>query len=161
MKICSKHVGCRFKGLFKELFEKALYITGNKVDNLVVGVSFVGGDEIQVLNKEHRNVDKVTDVLSFPMLDIDYKKTKLKDFESERDPNGELYIGDIVICKDKAKEQAKEFGHSYKREMAFLALHGFLHVLGYDHIEKADEEVMMNLAENVLLNMNIKRGKNV
>ncbi len=161
MKIFTKKVGIRLKGLFKDLFEKALYITGNKLDNLAVGISFVSGDEIKALNKEYRNVDKVTDVLSFPMLDIDYKKTKLIDFEGEREPNGQLYIGDIVICKDKAKEQAKDFGHSYKREIAFLALHGFLHILGYDHIEKLDEEVMMNLAKNILINLNIKRGKNV
>jgi len=161
MKICTKRVGIRYKSLFKNLFEKTLYITGNKVEDVVVGLSFVDGEEIKLLNKQHRNIDKVTDVLSFPMLDINYKNNKLMDFEAERDPNGQLYIGDIVICKDKAKEQAKEFGHSYKREIAFLALHGFLHILGYDHIEKNDEEVMKSLAKNILLNMNIKRGKNV
>ena len=161
MKIYTKKVGIIYKSLFQKIFERTLYITGNLEKNVSLGISIVDEEEIKRLNKEHRNIDKVTDVLSFPMLDIDFKKSKLKDFENEREPNGELYIGDIVICKQKAKFQAKEFGHSLKREIAFLALHGMLHILGYDHIQKEDEKVMMGLAKNILLNLNIKRGKNV
>lgn len=157
MKIYTKKVGLGFKSLFKKIFEKTLFITGNDVKDVSLSISFVDEEKIKELNKTHRNVDRVTDVLSFPMLDISYKGKKLEGFVDERDPNGELYIGDIVVCKEKAREQAKEYGHSYKREMAFLVVHGMLHVLGYDHIEKEDEKVMMKLAENILLNFNIKR----
>ncbi len=158
MKIYCKKVGLN-KHLFKKLFSATLKQTNNLVENVAVGITFVSAEEIKKLNHEHRNVDKVTDVLSFPMLEIDYKTTKLKDFEDERSPDGELYLGDIVLCKDKAKEQAKEFGHSLKREISFLVVHGMLHLLGYDHIEKEDERVMMTTAEEILANFKIKRGK--
>ena len=158
MKIYTKKINLGYKKLFKKLFKKTLFVTGNYAENLALGIKFVKENEIQALNKEHRNIDKVTDVLSFPMLDIDYKATKICDFEGERNPNGELYVGDIVICLDVAKVQAQNYKHSLKRELAFLAVHGMLHCLGYDHIESKDEIVMMNLAENILLNFNIKRG---
>ena len=145
------------KRLIKKVFEKAVEMSENKVDNLMVGLKFVSKEEIKELNKNIRGIDKVTDVLSFPMLEIKQGQ-HLKDFDSEREPDGWLNLGDIALCVDKAKEQAKEYGNSYKREIAFLALHGFLHLLGYDHIEKEDEKKMMSLAENVLANFNIKRG---
>ena len=159
MKIYTNNVGLRYKRLFKKLFDKTLYITGNYVKDVAFGIAFVDSQEIKSLNKEHRDIDNVTDVLSFPMLELDYKQDKLSSFEGEREPNGVLYLGDIVICMDKAKQQAKEYGHSLKREIAFLAVHGMLHCLGYDHIQKQDEKVMMNIAENILLNFRIKRGK--
>ena len=145
------------KRLIKKVFEKAVEMSENKVDNLMVGLKFVSKEEIKELNKNIRGIDKVTDVLSFPMLEIKQGE-HLSHFESEREPDGWLNLGDIALCVDKAKEQAKEYGNSYKREIAFLALHGFLHLLGYDHIEKEDEKKMMSLAENVLANFNIKRG---
>lgn len=114
-----------------------------------VNITFVDEDEIKELNKTYRNVEKVTDVLSFPLLsdedkDIDY---------------GEKYedIGDIVICKSVAKIQAKEYGHSYIREVCFLSLHGLLHLLGYDHIEKQDEEKMTKVQSEILEELGIKR----
>lgn len=145
------------RGLIKKLFAKALELTNNEVEDLIVSVKFVSKEEIQKLNNNIRGVDKVTDVLSFPMLEIKQGE-HLKDFDSEREPDGWLNLGDIALCVDKAKQQAKDYGNSYKREIAFLALHGFLHLLGYDHIEKEDEKKMMSLAENVLANFNIKRG---
>lgn len=160
MKIYFNKVCFLKRKLIKKLFEKALEKTENNVENLAVNVSFVGEDEIRRLNKEFRNIDKVTDVLSFPMLEIK-EPMKLADFESERDIGGTLEIGDIAICTRRARQQAKEFGNTYKRELAFLALHGFLHLLGYDHIEKADEKKMMTMAEDILAEEKIKRGRNV
>lgn len=160
MKIYFNKVCFLKRNLIKKLFEKALEKTENNVENLAVNVSFVGEEEIRRLNKEFRNIDKVTDVLSFPMLEIK-EPMKLADFESERDAIGTLEIGDIAICTKRARQQAKEFGNTYKRELAFLALHGFLHLLGYDHIEKADEKKMMTLAEDILAEEKIKRGRNV
>ena len=84
------------------------------------------------------------------------KAQKLSEFESEK-VDGLLFLGDIVICKDVAKRQAKEYGHSLKREVCFLALHSLLHLLGYDHIEKDEEKEMMAVAEKILNKFGAKR----
>lgn len=157
MKIIFDNVNFFQKRLIRKIFTKTLLLTQNDVDNLVVGVKFVSKSEIQKLNKEFRNLDKVTDVLSFPLTEIK-EPHKLSEFDKDRDFDGSLYIGDIAVCCDVARVQAKEFGNTYKRELSFLALHGFLHILGYDHIEKNDEIIMMNMAERVLQELNIKRG---
>ncbi len=134
-----------------EIFEIALNETHNK-NNIIVGVTIVGKKTIRELNKEHRNIDKVTDVLSFPLLEVSELKSKIMQDESIG-----TEIGDIVICKSRAKEQAIEFGHSEKREICFLALHGFLHVLGYDHIQKNDELVMFPLQDKILEKAQMER----
>ena len=139
-----------FKRTIKGIYNRALILTKNDVEDLAVGVCCVDKDTIYNLNRQHRKIDRPTDVLSFPFLNIDYKGEKLSAFDGEREPDGSLYLGDIYICKEIAKAQAKEYGHSFKRELCFLALHGLLHLLGYDHIEKQDEEVMMMTAESVL-----------
>ena len=141
---------------FNKLFAMALELTGNNEEDITLGLSFVSGDAIRELNKEKRNVDRVTDVLSFPLLDIK-EGQKLSEFGSERLPNNILPLGDIVICKEKAKQQAKEYKHSYKREISFLFVHGVLHLLGYDHMEKEEETRMMSLTENILLNFGLGR----
>lgn len=143
--------------LNQNIFDLVLKLTDNFVENIAVGVQFVSSFKIKSLNKKIRGINKVTDVLSFPMLDA--KKIHfLQDFDNERDPfSNELYIGDIAICLRRAKKQAKNFGHSVNREISFLALHGFLHLLGFDHLTKRDEKEMMSLAEKVLASFDIKR----
>lgn len=134
-----------------EIYEIALKETHNK-SNIVIDVTIVGRKTIRELNREHRNVDRVTDVLSFPLLENDELKSDLmqnEDIQTE--------LGDIVICKSRAIEQAKEYGHSIERELCFLALHGFLHVLGYDHIEKKDEIIMFPLQDKILDIANMPR----
>ena len=148
------------KRLIKELFAVALIATDNFEIESEVEVTFVSEEQIKKLNQTYRSVDKITDVLSFPQLEIKYPQ-KLQDFAAETSPDGLLRLGDIVICKQKAKAQAKQYGHSYKREIAFLALHGLLHLLGYDHIEKDDEKIMNETCEKILASLNIKRGENV
>lgn len=148
-----------FKRAIKKNYMTALNFTGNDVENLAVGLCYVNKDEIRELNKQFRQIDRPTDVLSFPFLDISYKGKKLSSFDSEREPNGELYLGDIYICKEIAKSQAKEYEHSFKREVCFLALHGLLHLLGYDHIEKDDEKVMIKTANDILSECKIYRRK--
>ena len=160
MQINFEGIGFRYRRLIKSIYEKALILTENDGSCIEITVTGVGKDRIRQLNNEHRKVDRATDVLSFPMLDITYPQ-KVNDFVDDILPDGSIYIGDVVICKQVAKMQAKEYGHSLKREMAFLALHGLLHVLGYDHIEKEDEAVMMAKSEEILNSMNIKRGKHV
>lgn len=146
--------------LVKKIYNVAMFVTKNYSVDAIIELSFVSAEEIRKCNLQYRNVDKVTDVLSFPLLNIKYPE-KLEDYKSECEPDGTLRLGDIIICKEKAKAQAKEYGHSYKRELSFLALHGLLHLLGYDHIETEDEKVMNETCEKILQSLNIKRGENV
>lgn len=142
---------CRFKKEIEKLYQEALVITGNPSE-ISVNVVLVGAEEIRDMNKTYRNVDRVTDVLSFPMLD------DMGEIQNEADfAFGECNIGDIYINLDRAKEQANEYGHSLKREFCFLALHGFLHLLGYDHIEKDDEKEMFSLQDKILEKLQIGR----
>lgn len=124
-----------------------------------VNLSFVDEKTIRKLNKDTRNIDKVTDVLTYPYVELRPKeKLKLSDYELEIDPDdNRLLIGDIYICIKRAEEQSKEYGHSLNREMCFLFCHGLLHILGYDHIKKEDEEVMTGLQTEILDKLNIKR----
>lgn len=117
-------------------------------------------DEIHEINKEFRNIDRATDVLSFPM--IDFETPAEFDFLEEDDSyfdldTGELMLGNIVISKEKVIEQADEFGHSVKREYAFLIAHSMLHLLGYDHMEEEEREVMEAKQRQVLDKLNITR----
>ena len=114
----------------------------NKKDfRFEVDLKYVSDKEIKNLNNEYRSVNKETDVLSFPIIDFANGEKIVEKYNM---------LGDIVICKEVAKKQAKKYRHSVKREICFLALHGFLHLLGYDHIESKDEKVMMAIAKNIL-----------
>lgn len=160
MTINFEKVSWRYRRLIKKIYEKAAEETQNNDMNIVLSVTFVNEGRIRELNKVSRNIDSVTDVLSFPMLEIKYPQ-KIQEFDFEENPDGTIYIGDVVICVKRAKEQAKEYGHSLKREIGFLALHGLLHVLGYDHIEKNDEKIMSETANKILDQLDLKRGENV
>jgi probable rRNA maturation factor len=125
---------------------------------LALEILFVDKDEIQKLNAEQRNIDKVTDVLSFPTLDgIRNKKIDKKLFPYDFDEEGNLFLGSIVICTDVAKEQAEEYGHSYERELFYLATHGVCHLLGYDHMQDDDKAEMREKEEKVLTKLNLTR----
>ena len=145
----------------KRLLEGALKRLGQPVDSIEMSLTIVSPDEIQDLNRQYRGVDSVTDVLSFPT--IDNPTRAILDADNyPQDVNietGELNIGDVIICLDRAKEQAKEYHHSLKRELCFLSLHGLLHLLGYDHIEAQDEQQMNALQEDILNQMGITRNK--
>lgn len=116
-----------------------------KVMDAIFNVIIVDNQYIHKLNKEYRGVDRETDVISFALEDDDT-------FNPE-----ERILGDIYISIDKAKEQSESYGHSLKRELCFLAVHGFLHLLGYDHMVKEDEEIMFNLQEEILKEMKVTR----
>ena len=142
-------------GLYKrkigKIFKIAEKVLDEDFENAYLSVNFVSDEQIKRLNREFRKIDKVTDVLSFPNLQ---KKAgeSLKNFQSDADfDTNMLFLGDVVISKNVAKTQAREFGHSMKREVCFLALHGLLHLLGYDHIEKDDEKIMNKLQDEILL----------
>ncbi len=127
--------------------------------DLAVEIDFVSQEVIREVNRTQRNVDSVTDVLSFPMLD-GIKGRQLRacpDLECSLDEKNRLLLGSILICKDRAKEQAKEYGHSYKRELYYLAVHGIMHLLGYDHMTDEDKAEMREKEEAVLQKMKISR----
>ncbi len=125
---------------------------------LAAEIVFVSAEEIKELNAKHRGKDAVTDVLSFPSLDgIRCKKILKKNFPFDIGEDGEIFIGSIAICEDRAKEQAEEYGHSYNRELHYLIVHGLCHLLGYDHIEEADKKEMREKEERILGKMGITR----
>lgn len=121
-----------------------------------VSVTFVDNEEIREINRMERDIDKATDVLSFPMLEFDENGDIINsDFDFNEDF---VLLGDIVISAEKAKEQAEEYGHSFIREVAFLTVHSMLHLLGYDHINSIEEEKVMFKKQDEILNLlNITR----
>ncbi len=126
---------------------------------LAVEFMFVDGEEIRRLNRETRDVDKVTDVLSYPALDgIKGQPLKGADHPYEIDEEGNLLVGSIVVCCDRAKEQAEEFGHSYTRELHYLLVHGIMHCLGYDHISDEERAEMREKEEQILGKLGITRA---
>lgn len=144
-----------FKRKIKKLFNIAEKVLKEDFSKVYVSLNFVSDEEIQRLNKEFRNVDKVTDVLSFPNLNKTPKE-KLEKFKKSYDfDEGLLFLGDIVISKNVAKAQAREYEHSLTREVCFLALHGFLHLLGFDHVKEEDERVMNKIQDKILSEVNL------
>ena len=115
-----------------------------------VSVTLVDNEAIREINNEHRGIDKATDVLSFPLGDEESFDT---------DPEtGAILLGDIVISLERAKEQAEEYGHSYRREVAFLITHSLFHLLGYDHVDsEEDEKLMFGKQDKVLEKLGITR----
>ena len=117
-----------------------------KATDAYLSVIFVDNNKIQEINKNYRNIDKVTDVISFALEDNNEKIV------------GDRILGDIYISIDKMKEQAIEYGHSEKRELSFLCCHGLLHLLGYDHVKsKEEEKIMFDLQDEILSSLNIER----
>ncbi len=126
---------------YKTLIRKVLKgYSPNKEFNII----FVNDEYIQTINRDYRNIDRVTDVISFALCD---------------DPNNEFEneLGDIFIDIDQAIRQASEYGHSIEREVAFLAVHGYLHLCGYDHMTKEDEEIMFKKQDEILNKAKITR----
>ena len=125
---------------------------------LCVEFVFVDGEEIRRLNREMRSVDKVTDVLSFPSLDgIRGQAICGEDYPYEIDEEGRLMLGSVVVCCDRAREQAEEYGHSYERELHYLLVHGIMHCLGYDHMTDEEQAEMREQEEKILGKLGIRR----
>ena len=128
-----------------------------------ISLLFVDNEEIREINKENRDIDKVTDVLSFPMLDYEEEKV-FKDmylnyeFDETFKDGDELVLGDIVLSLERALEQSIEYNHSFEREASYLVVHSVLHLLGYDHMEEDEKKIMRSEEEKILSKMNIVRG---
>lgn len=118
-----------------------------------VFVMLTNNDEIHVINKEQRNVDRPTDVLSFPM----YERDEIASLKTKKQDDVEEMLGDIIISIPKVIEQAKEYGHSYERELAYLTTHGMMHLLGYDHMIDEEKAEMRKHEEAVLEKLEIRR----
>ncbi len=126
-------------------------------DQFEIEVSVVDEDTIQSVNKATRGIDKVTDVLSFPTIEMTFPFDK-DNYQDDIDwESGNVMLGDIMLCEKRAKEQALEYGHSYQRECGYLLLHGLLHLMGFDHIEEKDKVVMREHEEKILTSIGIVR----
>ena len=134
--------------LIEKVISEALRYEGVN-DNTEVSVTMVDNEEIRKINNKFRNIDRATDVLSFPLIDFDN--------ESLPDDGSKIYLGDIIISIERAKEQAKEYGHSIDREIGFLTAHSMLHLLGYDHMVPEEEKEMFTKQEEILNNLGLRR----
>lgn len=124
--------------------------------NMYLNVILTNPENIRKANKEYRNIDKETDVLSFPMFEKDEIEAIISKSKEEKIQINEV-LGDIIVSIPKVKEQAIEYGHSTTRELAYMIVHGFYHVMGYDHMNEEEKQVMREKEENVLNKLDIKR----
>lgn len=119
-----------------------------------LSITFVTNEAIHEINKEYRQKDAPTDVISFALEELGEGETAII---AEGMPR---ILGDVIISIDRTREQAEEFGHSFERELGFLAIHGFLHVLGYDHMNEEDEKVMFGKQDEILESFGLSRDSN-
>lgn len=159
-----KEVEVRFEFPEEEYIEKVILAAMDYVDcpyEAEVNVLFTDNAGIHEMNLEYREIDRPTDVLSFPM--VEYDEPGNFDSLEEEQPDcfhpetGELLLGDIVLSCDKIREQALEYGHSELRELCFLVAHSMLHLFGYDHMEDAEREEMEQMQREILSGLNILR----
>ena len=147
--------------IIKKLIDYALKVEGVNIE-YEVSVILIDNETIKKINNETRNIDSITDVLSFPMLDYPEKKVykevyKDIEFGDIYLDEGRIVLGDIALSLERAEEQRLEFGHSFIRECAYLTLHSVLHLLGYDHMEDNDKEIMRSREEEILKKFKINR----
>lgn len=127
-------------------------------DDLCAELLLVSEEEIRELNARERGVDAVTDVLSFPSMDgIKGQPILAEEHGEELDEDGNVFLGSIVICEKRAREQAQEYGHSFERELWYLAVHGILHCLGYDHMTEEEKREMREKEESVMQKLDLRR----
>ena len=147
--------------MMDQLFEKAITASleaeGVKTP-VEVSLSVVSEEVIRETNRDFRQIDKVTDVLSFPLVEFEGMTPAEGVSEGDMDPDtGEVCLGDVIICYQRAKEQAQEYGHSLERELGFLTVHSMLHLLGYDHMEPDEEAIMTEKQKTILEGIGLPR----
>ena len=142
---------------YKNIIEKVLKqcFIEEKIYNskLIVTITLTNPEIIKKINKQFRGIDRATDVLSFPM----FEKEELQEKIKNEDFNNEDILGDIVISIEKVQQQAKEYEHSFERELSYMIVHGFYHLMGYDHIQEEDKKEMRPKEEKILNNLKIVR----
>lgn len=139
-----------YEAVIMKVLDKCYEVENLTNSKLSICITLTNPEFIRKLNKEHRDIDYATDVLSFPVL---YKE----EIEEARKSDVEDTLGDIVISIEKVKEQAEEYGHSFERELSYMVVHGFYHLMGEDHIEEDDKVKMREKEEKVLELLNITR----
>lgn len=142
---------------YEETVKKVLYKCfeeeGLLDSKLMITITFTIPEEIRKINKKYRKIDRATDVLSFPM----FEKSELDEKIKNKDFLYEDMLGDIIISIEKVKEQAIEYGHSFERELSYMLVHGFYHLMGYDHIEEEDKKIMRPKEDKILNELKITR----
>ena len=135
-----------WEAIVKKVLDKCFEEEGLLDSKLIMTITFTTPEEIRKINKKYRKIDKATDVLSFPMFEKDELDEKIKngDFPYED------VLGDVIISIEKVREQAEEYGHSFERELSYMLVHGFYHLMGYDHIEEEDKKIMRPKEEKIL-----------
>lgn len=144
-----------YEETIKKVIEQCFKEEGLENSKLYITFTLTTPEEIKKINTEYRNIERATDVLSFPMFEKDELEKKIE----EKDFNYPDVLGDIVISIEKVEEQAKEYGHSFERELSYMVVHGFYHLMGYDHIKEDDKKQMRQKEEKVLNALNIIREK--
>ena len=142
-----------YEQTIKRVIDKCYEVEGLKNSKLIITITLTTSEQIRKINNQYRNIDKETDVLSFPMFEkeeIDYK-IKNNEFLCED------VLGDIVISISKVEEQAKEYGHSFERELSYMIVHGFYHLIGYDHMTENDKKIMRPKEDKILNELRITR----
>ncbi len=140
----------KYKAIIDKVYEACF--KEEDLYNYKIYVSIILSNEeyIKEINAKYRNIDKVTDVLSFPM----FEKNEIENAKAE-----EEVLGDIIVCIPRVKEQAKEYGHGFDREFAYMLVHGFYHLMGYDHMEEEEKKAMREKEENVLKKIGFERDE--
>ena len=142
-----------YESILKKVLEECF--REEKIENskLYITITLTNPETIKKINQEYRKIDKATDVLSFPM----FEKDELDEKIEQKDFVYEDILGDIVISIEKVEEQAKEYGHSFEREFSYMVVHGFYHLMGYDHIKEEDKKEMRKKEEKILKDLEIER----
>lgn len=150
-------VGSELENLLLKAVELSLKLENFSIPS-EISILITDDESIREVNREHRNIDSPTDVLSFPLVDMQEGKIISDTGDFDLDENL-LMLGDIVLSIETAVRQAEEYGHSLEREMAFLVTHGVFHLLGYDHQDEEQEEKMFGKQENVLTQLGLRRNE--
>ena len=143
----------QYDEIIKKVVEQCFREENMEDSKLYISITLTTPEHIHEINKQYRNVDRTTDVLSFPM----FEKKEIDEKINNNDFEHEDVLGDIVISIEQVEKQAKEYGHSFEREFAYMLVHGFYHLMGYDHIKEEDKVIMRPKEENVLEKLGIRR----
>lgn len=143
----------KYEEIISKVLEKCFEIEKLPRDKFIVSITLTNPENIRMLNKKYRNIDKTTDVLSFPMFD----KEEIEKIRKNLNIQYNDILGDMVISIEQVETQAKEYGHSFERELSYMVVHSFYHLLGYDHMSEEEKKVMREKEECVLEKLNITR----
>lgn len=143
----------KYEKVIKKVLKECFKEENIQDSGLYITITLTNPEYIRNINKQYRGIDKATDVLSFPMFEKDELDRKIK----EKDFLPEDVLGDIIISIPKLEEQAKEYEHSFERELSYMVVHGFYHLMGYDHIQEEDKKIMRIKEEKILYSLKIGR----